>query len=289
MSRQGRAPFLAVPYHVPNDVLFDGDIALYAVYTRLVFMANYAEGKRKLKKQAFCLKRGQLVLCQRQLAVKIGVGREVIRRCLRHLVDNGKINQQTNPLGTVITIIDFDSLFGNKPTRQPTRQPTANPQPTQSEQGMKERKKEGGEQDARARAPDPPISPSAISQPASAGIEEWGRPSNPLPTTQNRSGANLEALVWASYADAFLRKLGASIEPLGNEMALCTQLVAVAGARAPELAAFYVRHPSRFYAEHTYDLALAVKDHVKLLRQMQIGVPPMQGHNGVLKKPRKLL
>lgn len=139
--RQG---FLALPRGILSqgpDAWFPGDFRTACIYAALVNEANWRDGFSPLPRQRVPLKVGQLLLRggQRDWADRHGFSRQALRTSLAYLRHNRKINPETNPHGTIITIIDYVELFLNWTDDQPTDQPAGNPRLTLSRQERQER------------------------------------------------------------------------------------------------------------------------------------------------------
>ncbi len=150
------------PLKQENEFYGDGNLA--AIWILLIAWANVRDGKTKTGKDGIIVKRGQLITSQSELAQQIGVSRQVVRRCLSYLEKTGKINQQTNRNGTIITVCKYgkyqsaENIQTNDTTNyEPiTNQLRTNYEPP-IEQGNNETRKQGNkEEDVAASAPTPP-------------------------------------------------------------------------------------------------------------------------------------
>lgn len=118
-----------------NDGPFYGNGIAFAVFTWCALRANWKDATTPLPKQQTTLRRGQVVLCQRDLARVLGFGRQQTRTALHFLTTRGFLTLEATHLGTVATVCNYDTLCSPDFKEQPTRQPTANPRVTQSEEG----------------------------------------------------------------------------------------------------------------------------------------------------------
>jgi hypothetical protein len=136
MSRNTNG-FVAIPRWMysdnPQTNPFYGDYALRSVFMLLMVWAEWKDAEHMLPRQRVKLKRGQLVTSAKEICENTGLGRQATRRCLENLEITGKINQQTNHQGTIITICDYDELVGYDAGSQPTSQPTPNQRPTNAQ------------------------------------------------------------------------------------------------------------------------------------------------------------
>ena len=121
------------------------------VFVNLLLDANWKDGKLK---DGTIVRRGQVVLAQREFSKAIGLTRQQLRTTLKNLEKCEILTQESTHLGTIVTICNYniyqDRNGDDQPTYQPTanpplthHQPTANPPLTHIEEGKKERKEEG--------------------------------------------------------------------------------------------------------------------------------------------------
>lgn len=103
---------------------FFGDPALTLIWLQLISWANFKDGKGA---GGEIVLRGQVLTSYSELGKTFGYGKQVVRRCLKYLVDNEKINTLTNTRGIVVTILNYDKYQdpkeeANTPTNtRPTR------------------------------------------------------------------------------------------------------------------------------------------------------------------------
>lgn len=130
MRRNRRPGFLADPHDLDDHEIFDGDVALYAVFKKLCQWAAHADYTDPETGQP--LRRGEVLTSERQLAEKFGISRIVVSRCLRVLQASGFINRPVDrpanrPVGSIIIISNYDELFGKKKTNRPANKPVNRP------------------------------------------------------------------------------------------------------------------------------------------------------------------
>lgn len=260
--------FLAVPRAAitfdSHEAWFPRDHLTALVYLALASKANWCDSAAPLPRQKVALKRGQLVLAQRQFADDLGIGRQQLRRCLDNLEKSGKINPQTNQHGSIITICNYDSLFLPKQEDQPTIQPTPNPRPThaqpnQDKDTKRQRDKKTEDSSAGGTPAAPEAPPMILEQ-----QEQTKLPAKPKPKPDG-------VRVWESYREAYVTRYGKEPVRNGKVNAMCCQLVARLGVeQAVAVAGFYVRHNGRFYVEKLHMLDFCVKDAEKLNTESQL-------------------
>jgi hypothetical protein len=99
---------------------FIGDLPLLGTLFHLIMRASYCDQTIKNKNGHVDLKRGQCVIGLREFSKQIGITPMQLRRTLRQHADNTTITHQTTHLGTIITIVNFDSY--QSPKKQTTHQ-----------------------------------------------------------------------------------------------------------------------------------------------------------------------
>ncbi len=144
-------------YLLPNilnrrECPWNGDPTIFTIYQFLLARANWAPGKTCIA-QGVKLKRGQCVVGIRDLACRWGLSRGKVERAIIFLKKTRKIETETEPLGTLVTICDYNEITGSSGKLEPPSEPhpshtraTPEPHPSQSEvgkHGKQKNKKEG--------------------------------------------------------------------------------------------------------------------------------------------------
>ena len=132
MRRNRRPGFLADPHDLDDHELFDADLALYGIFKKLCHWA--AHGDYTDPETGQPLRRGEVLTSERQIAEKFGISRIVVSRCLRVLQANGFINRPVDrpanrPVGSIIIISNYDTLFSKKKRNRPANRPVNRPVP----------------------------------------------------------------------------------------------------------------------------------------------------------------
>jgi len=130
VRRNRRPGFLADPHDLDDHEIFDDDLALYGIFKKLCHWA--AHGDYTDTETGQPLKRGEVLTSERQLAEKFGISRIVVSRCLRDLQANGFIDRPVDrpanrPVGSIIIISNYDTLFGKKKRNRPANRPANRP------------------------------------------------------------------------------------------------------------------------------------------------------------------
>ena len=95
------------------------------IFTKLVELANYHDGKMPLKGQKECLKRGQLCTSASELQNLCARTRHEIRSALGWLIIGRQITSQITSHGTVITILDYNKFQSNAEDDSPAKSPAS--------------------------------------------------------------------------------------------------------------------------------------------------------------------
>jgi len=114
--------FVKLPDSLPQWDWFDDKNTVY-VYIRLILSAAWEERDYK----GVNLKRGQLVISQRDFANKCSVSRQELRTILNRLIATHKITQTATSKFSVVTVLDYDCTTQKSTCKTTTKQPTINP------------------------------------------------------------------------------------------------------------------------------------------------------------------
>jgi hypothetical protein len=68
-----------------------------------------------------------LLTTQRSLAGETGVGRQTVRTVLAHLVESQEITQESTQVGTLITIVNYETYQSDREDANPEANPVINP------------------------------------------------------------------------------------------------------------------------------------------------------------------
>lgn len=235
---------------------FHGDGPLQLVWCHLIAMANWTDGKSKLKGQQVTLKRGQLVTSIKELSENTSLGAQQVRTRLNYLKSTSRITSEVTSHGHLITICNYGKYQDiqnrvNKPDNKPTNKPLTNHQQTTNK-------------------------PLTTSKPYNQKTSETRKPKGKvrqgsgdrLPATSKTPGS----LIWEAYAKAYSERY--QVEPVRNAKtnAMCAQIAKrLPAALAPQVVRFYLQHPGRFYVQSCHDLSLLVRDCEKLHTEYQKG------------------
>lgn len=137
---------------------YDTDFRASAIFIWLIAKANIKDGRNELLRQRVKLKRGQLVTSERELFERTGWARKTVHRVLKKLQKEGSISLLRSPLGTIVTIENYEqyqsSDNGGYTTGYTTEYTTGYTTGyTHSEERKKVRKKEIVEVNAVASTP----------------------------------------------------------------------------------------------------------------------------------------
>lgn len=99
--------------------VFDNDTSLKA-WLYLLCNANYSDTIETIKNQKVILKRGQLTISLRTLALKLKCSLQTLRTILYNLEKDNMINIQSTHLFTIVTICNYESYQNGKKANQHT-------------------------------------------------------------------------------------------------------------------------------------------------------------------------
>ena len=119
-------------YRRIEDSGFLQDPPLLTVWIHLLIHAEWRARKIKVGSQFIDLKPGQVAASSRTIAEATGLGRQVVRRCLRDLGPEGthSITHQATHQASIITICKWGNYQGGNGAANPPSNPQSNPEPT---------------------------------------------------------------------------------------------------------------------------------------------------------------
>lgn len=136
---------------------FKGDMPLTCTWIHILARAAHAPTDIASAGKRLQLLRGQLVIGTREFSDEIGCTRQQLRRTIKQLANNQRITHQPTHLGTIITVLNYDTYQPKKleTTQDRTRGEHAdNQQTTTNNKGIKELKEEY----VAPEGPTPPLS-----------------------------------------------------------------------------------------------------------------------------------
>lgn len=116
------AGFVQLPDDLSSWEWFSDKNTVY-VYIRLFLGASWSEKDYR----GIHLKRGQLIISQREFADKCGISRQELRTILDRLIKTHKITQTSTHKFSLITVVDYDCATQTSTRNTPEKQPTINP------------------------------------------------------------------------------------------------------------------------------------------------------------------
>jgi len=132
-----------------HRTIMDGDLAthnaIFALFVRLIIMANWRETKIYWSGKQIVLPPGSVVCGGEELAEKLQVSRRTLRRYLSYLTDTSRIAQLTNSQGTIVTILNYSKyqVEGNLDSESLPNKRPINAQQTPNKRPLIEEGKEG--------------------------------------------------------------------------------------------------------------------------------------------------
>jgi len=95
---------------VHRDIIhaFKNDWQTMGLFVGMLMMANWEDGREKLKKQKIKLKRGQFCTSIRELQLRSGLHKTTVERALKRLTVWDTISTEAGHLGTIVTINNYD-------------------------------------------------------------------------------------------------------------------------------------------------------------------------------------
>lgn len=146
---------------VGSDIWADSD--LFKFFVLLIMDARFKASYKHARGENIVLERGQAFIAEATLAETMGVHRNVIRRWLKYLADTERITRsvvmprdrkgpKTRPLGTVITICNYDKYQGSAQKTRPLEAQNGTAQ-KKDQKNVKPQKREKVERCGRAAGP----------------------------------------------------------------------------------------------------------------------------------------
>lgn len=114
--------FVKMSHDLKNWEWFKDKNTMY-VYLNMILDANWADAVCKGVK----LKRGQLIISQREYAEKCGITRQELRTILERLTSAHMITKTATRKFSIITMLEYDCATQETTRGAPANQPTSNP------------------------------------------------------------------------------------------------------------------------------------------------------------------